>query len=205
MWILPSRSRPQNLQRLFDAWVKTGASTPVVLCLDVDDPCWPQYEVMDMPAGWNVVLETRDGLARAYNEAFKRHPHEPWYGFIADDVVPLTNSWDAVLIDAAGKDGMAVPSGGHDPLGAPHFVLGGDLVRSVGWLSLPGLDRLYIDTVWQTIAESRGVLKRVPEVILEHRHFSNHKALIDKTYLKHHKQRDKFIFDQWRKEHGCLP
>ena len=204
MWILPSRLRPNNLLRLIDAWERTGASTPVELCLDLDDSCLPQYDVMQIPSGWNLSIGWRGPLSRLYNEAYQRHPHELWYGFIADDVVPLTNGWDARLIEIAGSDGMAVPYGGHDPDGAPHFVLGGDLVRSVGWLSLPGLDRLYIDTVWQKIAESRGVLRRVPNVILEHRHFSNRKAMIDATYLKHRKQQDKSIYDNWR-QHGYLP
>lgn len=203
MWILPSRSRPHNLRRLIDACDKTGASTPVELCLDVDDECLPQYQAVWMQPMWYIVTEQRKGLSDVYNNAYLRHPHEPWYGFIADDVVPLTMGWDTRLIEVAGRDGMAVPAGGHDPNGAPHFVLGGDLVRSMGWLSLPGLDRLYIDTVWQRIAEARGVLIRVPDVILEHRHFSNGKAMIDETYRKHHKEQDKLIYNNWSKQNGC--
>ena len=198
MWILPSRSRPHNLLRLIDAWERTGASTPVELCLDLDDSCLPQYDAMQIPSGWHLSMGWHGPLSRLYNDAYGRHLGATFFGFIADDVVPLTNGWDTRLIEVAGNDGMAVPAGGHDPNGAPHFVLGGDLVRSIGWLSLPGLDRLYIDTVWQKIAESRGVLRRVPNVILEHRHFSNRKAMIDATYLKHRKQQDKSIYDNWR-------
>lgn len=201
MWILPSRSRPHNLLRLIDAWVRTGASTPVELCIDLDDPHGLQYDALPLLPLWSVKIETRHPLctlSSIYNNAYRRYPNEPWFGFISDDVVPITNGWDSILIEAAGRDGMAVPAGGHDPNGAPHFVLGGDLVRSVGWLSLPGLDRLYIDTVWQRIAEARGVLRRVPEVVLEHRHFSNKKARIDSTYLKHRKTQDKLIYDNWR-------
>lgn len=160
---------------------------------------------MDSPPGWHVFMDQRGPLAGIYNDAFRRHPNEAWYGFIADDVVPLTPDWDVRLIEEAGSHGMAVPAGGHDVNGAPHFVLGGDLVREIGWLSLPGLDRLYIDTVWQRIAEARGTLKRVPDVVLEHRHFSNGKALMDDTYRKHNKMRDKLTFDNWRNEHGYSP
>ena len=153
---------------------------------------------MELPAGWFVVVGPRGPLSDIYNAAYERHRGATYFGFIADDVVPITSGWDSILIEAAGSDGMAVPAGGHDPCGAPHFVLGGDLVRSVGWLSLPGLDRLYIDTAWQDIATARGVLRRVPEVVLEHRHFSNKKARIDATYLKHRKAQDKLIYDNWR-------
>ena len=204
MWILPSRLRPNNLLRLIDAWARTGASTPVELCLDLDDSCLPQYDAMQIPSGWNLSIGWHGPLSRLYNEVYRRCSHEPWYGFIADDVVPLTNGWDKKLIEAAGSDGMAVPSGGETTGGCPHFVLGGDLVRSIGWLALPGLDRIYIDTVWLNIAEARGVLRRVPEVILDHRHFSNGKAFMDQTYRKYHKSEDKLIYDNWR-QHGYLP
>ena len=204
MWILPSRSRPHNLLRLIDAWVKTGASTPVLLCIDSDDPCLKQYETIEIPPEWSVVVGLRGPLSDIYNNAYARHPNEPWHGFIADDVVPITNGWDVKLIDTAGSDGMSVPAGGETTGGCPHFVLGGDLVRSVGWLSLPGLDRIYIDTVWGDIAAKQGVFRSVPDVILEHRHFSNGKAMIDKTYIKSRKQQDKLIYNNWR-QHAYLP
>jgi hypothetical protein len=199
MWILPSRGRPQNVIRLIEAFNRTGATTPVWLRLDDDDP-QPEFH------GGNWIINTgpRLPLSEIYAEAYRKYPDLPWYGFIADDVVPKTNGWDTALIEAAGENGMAVPGGGHDPEGAPHFVLGGDLVREIGWLSLPGLDRLYIDTVWQLICERRGVMVRRNDVVLEHRHFSNGKALMDSTYRKHRKLQDKEVFETWRQQNGYL-
>ena len=199
MWILPSRSRPHNLLRLIEAWEKTGAMTPVLLCIDFDDPLMDQYESMKIPPYWNIVIGNRGPLSDIYNNTYLRRQNRTWYGFIADDVVPITNGWDVKLIEAAGSDGMAVPAGGETTGGCPHFVLGGDLVRSVGWLSLPGLDRIYIDTVWGDIAKSRGVYREINDVMLEHHHFSNGKALLDKTYLKGNKAQDKLIYNNWRK------
>ncbi len=193
MWIMPSRSRPHNVLRFIKAYDETKATTPVWLRLDKDDPN-PGY----IHENWIVEIGPRLPLSEIYNEAFRLYPDSPWYGFIADDVVPKTLYWDRLLINAAGIDGMAVPSGGE---GTPHFVLGGDLVRSVGWLSLPGLDRLYIDTVWENIAKKRNVLRYVPNVILEHRHFSNGKALFDRTYRKEKKAEDKLIYQTWKEEH----
>ena len=149
-------------------------------------------------------MAPRQGLSGIYNDAYKRHRNAEWFGFIADDVVPITTCWDIKLIEAAERDGMAVPAGGETTGGCPHFVLGGNLVRSVGWLSLPGLDRIYIDTVWGDIAKARNVYHETPDVRLEHHHFSNGKALMDSTYKKHRKTQDKFIYDNWRKQHAYL-
>lgn len=202
MWILPTRERPHNLQRLIGAWYKTGASTPVELCVDINDPCWPQYESMVLPTEWHLAMRAIEPLSKIYNAAYQRHPNESFYGFIADDVVPTTKDWDRKLIETAGLDGMAVPAGGETTGGCPHFVLGGNLVRSIGWLALPGLQRLFIDTCWGKIASSLGVLKHCPNVILEHRHFSNHLALFDATYRKSTeiKKNDRRIYEQWLNE-----
>jgi hypothetical protein len=93
---------------------------------------------------------------------------------------------------------MAVPAGGETTGGCPHFALGGNLVRSVGWLALPGLDRLWIDTVWATIAKARGVLRYRPDVVLRHHHPSAGLALVDATYRKRFKTRDRAIFEAWK-------
>lgn len=187
MWVLPSRNRPQNLRRFAEACQKTSMTTPVLLRMDDDNP---QSDYHD----WIVEIGPRKPLSALYNEVFTKYPALLWYGFIADDVVPVTPHWDTLLIDNAGKDGMAVPGGE----GTPHFVLGGDLVRSVGWLALPGLDRIYIDTVWRDIAKARNVLRILPNVLLEHRHFANGKALFDETYKKHNKVTDKEIYQRWK-------
>lgn len=198
MWILPTRSRPHNLQRLLQAYIDTGASTLVWVRIDDDDPMSGAAVVNHL--NWSVTIGKRKPLSEIYAEAFERFRDASWFGLIADDVVPLTDGWDGRLVEVAGTDGMAAPSGGHeDYAGAPHFVLGGDLVRSIGWLALPGLNRLYIDTVWWQIAEAKGVLRRVPEIVLEHRHFSNGKAMMDSTYRKPLKNQDKATYETWKR------
>ena len=198
MWILPSRSRPQNLRRLIAA----GITTPVYLRLDDDDPMLQGYRDIDFPLGWFFIVTKRALLSSIYNAAFMVMPDLDWYGFLADDVIPETSGWDRLLIEAAGKDGLAFSDDGiNQGSFATHFVLGGDLVRSVGWLALLGLDRIYIDTVWNDIAAERNVLRFLPHVMLRHHHFSNRSALMDKTYRKHNKVRDKSIYEAWAMEY----
>lgn len=204
VWILPSRSRPHNVARLIAAYKQTSATTPVWLRTDYDDPLLALYHSLELPPGWWTQTGDRVPLSEIYNAAFNAKRQRAWFGVIADDVVPETPEWDTRLIEAAGFDGMAVPSGSHNPVATPHFVLGGGLVRSVGWLALPGLDRLYIDTVWRTIAVKRGTLRRVPEVRLTHHHFSNGLARMDSIYRKRHKDQDRAIFSAWKEEFdGC--
>ena len=191
MWILPSRSRPQNLRRLIVA----GITTPVYLRLDDDDPMLQGYRDIDFPLGWFFIVTKRALLSSIYNAIFMAMPDLDWYGFLADDVVPETPGWDRLLIESAGKDGLAFGDDGiNGGAFATHFVVGGELVRSVGWLALHGLDRTYIDTVWNDIAVERGVRRYLPDVKLRHHHFSNRLAMMDQTYRKPTKDNDRILY-----------
>ena len=173
-------------------------STEVIVQLDDDDPMLGGYT--DLPFNWTLSITPRKILSERYNEVFEGWSHLKWYGFLADDVVPETDGWDRTLISGAGKDGLAYGDDGIDPTRPTHFVLGGDLVRQMGWLSLPGLQRIFIDTVWHDIAKAGNVLRYVPEVKLTHHHFSNGKALMDATYRKPGKAQDAALYAKWKQE-----
>ena len=175
-------------------------TTPTVLLIDHDDPMFIGYMDLDYPVGWRIEIGDRAPLSVVYNLVFAQWPDLDWYGIFADDVVPQTPGWDRMLIDAAGLDGVAYGDDGIDTTQATHFVLGGNLARSLGWLALPGLARTHIDSVWNDIATERGVLRFVRNVRVSHLHFSNRRALMDQTYRKPNKQQDRVIYEKWRQQ-----
>lgn len=197
MWILPSRGRPASIARFFKAWRETEANTPGVLWLDEDDPS--NYDVTELPYNWQAIRgRRRESLGLTQNALFCRFYEAPWFGLIADDVVPKTRHWDAKLVAAAGSNGIAYP---FDEINAgkqfTHGVIGGDLVREMDFLILPGLHRLYGDNVWTEIGRTRGVLRYLPDVVLEHWHFSNGKAPYDETYRKDDSHGDQAVYERW--------
>ncbi len=193
MWVCPSRHRPGNIVRFLAAG---PAPTPFWLRVDSDDT---GYAGLRLPEHWALVSGPRMGLAALYNEAFAACPDRSFYGVLADDIVPETPGWDSALIEAAGTDGLAFGDDGiNGPAHATHFVLGGDLVREFGWLALPGLSRIYIDTVWADIARARGVFRYLPNIKLTHLHFSNGRAFWDATYRKPGKAFDKAVYQAWK-------
>lgn len=209
MWILPTRGRPQNLIRFFERFAETGARSPGIVCVDNDDPQLERYKALarpdtardlaPVPRNWKFVFAPRIGLGPTINRAFEERPDLAWYGMLSDDAVPTTPGWDRALIEAAGSDGVAYGADGiRDEASAGMPVLGGDFVRSLGWIILPGLVRLYGDDVWTEIARKRGVLRYLPHVRLEHWHFSNGKAPKDETYRKPEADADRRLYEQWR-------
>jgi len=204
MFLLPSRSRPDKLKRFIDAWHTTGATAVVVLLLDEDDA--PRYEAIEKPDSWLVSIGPRQPIAHRQQWVFEWARDEPYYGLLGDDLLPRTEGWDQKLIEAAGDDGVAF---GKDSIYngsfASHPVVAGELVRRIGWLSLTGLQHLYVDAVWTEIGRQLGTLRYLPDVVVEHLHFSNQKAELDKTYNDHFKYSDgdKRVFEAWKKEYRC--
>ena len=97
MWILPTRSRPDNCQRLVKHWKETNSSTPVLVRLDHFDPFLKELLKIDWPDTFIISVGEREGVAKATNEVFLKYPNEPWYGFLADDFIPRTEFWDLKL------------------------------------------------------------------------------------------------------------
>lgn len=194
MFVVPSRSRPQNIQRLAAA----AGSSPFLLMLDADDPMLGAY--MDMVLPWQVQVNERMPLSAIYNKALADFPNLDWYGVFADDVMPRSPFWASQLIVAAGDDGMAY---GDDGIASPsHFVLGGALVREMGWLAFPGLHRLYMDTIWADIARARGVLRYLPDVLVTHMHPSVGLGMRDATHHKQNKDQDRALYADFKRSYN---
>jgi hypothetical protein len=183
MFILPSRGRPQNVERLIEHYRYTDATAPVVLYLDTDDPRLNDYALIDMPPTWTERVYSRASYNPVWhinNRHFNDFPDEPWYGHINDDMVPRTYHWDQELIATAGSDYIAY---GDDMLQGKRMctfpVIGGNLVRRFGRLMFKGLN---IDSAWMLLGYKHGLLRYRPDVKLEHLHYTVNKAPFDSTY-----------------------
>lgn len=203
MWILASRGRPENMQRFINHWHATNASSKVYVRLDECDPMIDDYKKIIYPDHFVIVIDSRARLGKAMNEMLKNFPDEPWYGLLADDLIPVTKSWDIELINAAGTKFIAQCNDlSSKPLNCCHPCVGGDLVRFVGWFGLPNCQHYGVEEPWKKLALSKdlNILKYLPNVIVEHAHYRFNKAEFDKTYsdLKNIKNADRTSFVEWR-------
>ncbi len=48
-------------------------------------------------------------------------------------------------------------------------------------LALPGQVQMYIDDVWESLAVPAGLMRYLPDVLVEHHHFANGKRPLDAT------------------------
>lgn len=190
MFILPSRNRPHRLAELMGAYRHTNATAPVMVRIDDDDPAKERYQnlLRTAPSDWTLHIGPRVKVTGVYVEVFKQHPNLDWYGFLGDDLVPVTDGWDAKLIAAAGRDGVSWPNDGVQAPMCTHPVIGGDLVRCVGWLTPPGFMHWYSDTVWAAIATVTKRDAYLADVLCQHKNpmldAKVDRALADATYAE---------------------
>lgn len=190
MIFLPSRGRPQNVIRFFDAYRATEATEPGLIILDADDAHNYWQNGIELPDGWRFIAFDHDCIVASVNQAFAKYPDEDFYAVMADDVIPRTKHWDRLLREAAGSKGLAWGfDGGHAHHLPCHPFIGGELVRAMGWISYPGVKHFAADDVWLDIGLTLGSARYLPGVILEHAHPAVGKAQTDETYRSRPDQR----------------
>lgn len=141
------------------------------------------------------------------NEAYSKSPHYDYYHVTNDDFIYHTKDWDKILIEEIESRGGLGIAYGNDLFNGRNLpvtsVISANIIRSLGWLQLPGLQYLYGDMVWKFIGETIGFLYYRHDVIIEHEHARNHKADNDSVYEKTNSREvydaDGKVYDQWRK------
>lgn len=200
--IVPSRGRPESALQLITSVVDTRrvSSTTVVLAIDATDPTLGLYqEVANIYPNVSRVEVVKGGwMVDALNEAATRvtaNSAITAIGFLGDDHRPRTPGWDASYLSALEELGAGVVYG--DDLLQHDFVptqcaMSASIIRELGWMAHPSLKHMYVDTLWRDMANVAGKLRYLPDVIVEHMHYLNGKAIEDEGYRR---VNDKQVFD----------
>lgn len=188
--LIPSRGRPWAVDALLDAWRATGATATLVIGLDDDDSTSPSYPWLDTGAApWPVYhVGKRLGLCSTTNELARAYAgtHDV-LGSFGDDHRPRTRFWDRIVCDALAEMGTGIVYGddlfrGED-LPTAVFMTA-DIVRTLGYMAPPELAHMYIDDTWREWGRAAGILRYLPEVVIEHLHPDAGKAEMDATYAE---------------------
>lgn len=172
---VPSRGRPQNIARLWQAMTDTcTADTRLVVGLDEDDPSaegyppGPQYVIrpgLRQVAAWlNELAVPRTGEYRAI-------------GTLGDDNEPVTPGWDARILAALEDAPLAF---GNDenpyrPAGSLccHVFARSEIIAALGYLcpSPGGPRHMYVDDIWMAWGRASGI-SYLHDVRIPHRHWT---------------------------------
>lgn len=208
--IVPSRGRPHNVAYLAEDFALTaGPEARMIVAVDDDDPQRTAYE--QLPFWESPQFQLRIGrrlrLGATLNEvATECVGRYNAIGFMGDDHRPRTEGWAKRVLASLQAPGGAHIAYGDDRLQGAHLptaaFLTSDIVRALGWMALPGLIHLYVDNAWLELGIAAGVLRYLPDVVIEHMHPAASKAPTDATYQEANAPEvdaaDKAVFTRWR-------
>ena len=183
--LLPSRSRAHRIDECLDSLLEHSTVSDIIVCLDEDDH--ESYTKRDGiiydigPAPKRIGLNEK--LNRMIPKIIDKYDYILW---AADDTVAVTHGWDELLI-AAIKDvplGISYPNDLFQSKRLPSngTCFDSNIIKVLGYFAPPTLFHLYMDNFWKLLGEELGTLRYCDDVILEHNHFVNKKAPLDKTY-----------------------
>lgn len=192
-YLVPSRSRPANVRRLWQAWRDTDALATLIVLLDQDDPdldvyfedhttAGNEYTIVVTPPLGNIgPLLNEWGSRCAQRVPDGRQAHA--IGFMGDDHVPRTPRWDQELYASLRPYGVAYGNdllqGGNLPTAV---MLDAHIVLKLGWMVPRGLRHLYLDNFWRDLGIALGALTYREDVVIEHMHPVAGKAEEDDRY-----------------------
>ena len=178
--LVPSRGRPGNVARLLNGIAETSAGQcDVVVLVDEDDPTRPDYleAVQDVgfawleagpPTGGGGMTGPLNRGALAYAGSYRA------LGFMGDDHLPRTASWDKQIMAALREQGAAAIVYGDDLFQRANLptavFMGSCIVDALGWMAPPALRHFYLDNYWMQLGVKLGRLRYLPSVVIEHLH-----------------------------------
>jgi hypothetical protein len=109
-----------------------------------------------------------------------------YIGFMGDDHLPRTASWDGTICEALDELGSAGIVYGNDLFQGPNLptavFMHAEIVRTLGYMAPPCLRHMFLDNFWLELGRSAGTIRYLPDVIIEHMHPEAGKAPEDDNY-----------------------
>lgn len=182
--LVPSRSRPGNIARLWERMQATctGATT-LLVGLDADDPERDNY-----PGGPGYVIQ--DGMryvtAWVNHLALMTYGQFDFIGTIGDDNTPETEGWDSQVTDALARQPFAFCNDQYPRTPgslSSHIFMRAEVVKILGYLGPPEIRHMFVDVAWMAWCLACGH-EYLNDVLIPHHHYTIGKAPADETYAR---------------------
>ena len=207
--VLPSRGRPHNLKRLYEAMQETcEGDTTLLVGLDDDDETRGEYPgqpgVHQKPPGapiqvsvpgsqpplWYQIQGDMQGMVTGWINVLSVPQVDEfrYIGHFGDDCVPHTRGWDVQIMKALESTPFAFGDDmeyGQRPRGSlcTHVFMRSEIIRKLGYFGPPAIKHMYVDLAWMTWGHAAGITY-LPDVQIEHMHFLEGKAPFDESYQR---------------------
>jgi hypothetical protein len=201
--IIPSRGRPQNVQRSFNAIKETSVISDLVFVLDKDD----EHNYPRIPGASYEVLP-RIKMNKSLNAiALKNIYTYKTITFMGDDHLTQTSNWDEVLYAPIKDRGFGL-SYGNDSLQGKDLptavMMSTNLIKILGFMAPHDLLHLYMDYFWLDLGRELNAIDYFECVDIKHLHYSNTEGTWDQTYEEANSSftvnEDYTVYEKYKKE-----
>jgi hypothetical protein len=188
LMICPTRSRPHNARALWYSWQATvNGDADLLFVVDDDDPWLSTYQdQMAWMPGIKILVGPRLRMVGSLNAAAVAAANQYKYlGFLGDDHRPRTHGWATRFCEVLGKSPASVVYGNDLLQGekmATAVALTSDIVQTLGYMAPPSMVHLCVDLIWCEWGKALGTLTYLDDVVIEHMHPANGKAMSDPGY-----------------------
>lgn len=192
--IMVTRLRPLKALHCYEAWRNNSEQLPnnaggvhsdFMLAYDDDDE---SYDPRNFPAAMISrmtaarVIPALNMRAMQYCDAYSSIMH------FGDDQWIRTKDWDKMMLDkmdAIGGQGVLYPD---DLLQREHLAtaacISSEIIKALGYFGLPCVKHMYAEGAWMMVGRAIGKLVYMPNIIIEHMHYQNGKAVMDAQYQR---------------------
>jgi hypothetical protein len=180
--ILPSRSRPDNVERCINALKENSVISD--FCVAIDDDQSDLYPRLD-----GVIYEVNPRLRMNGTLNLVANKYASKYKtiyFLGDDHLVKTKSWDRYLAEAINIKGYGLAYGNDLLQGknlATAVMMSTNIIEILGFMAPPKLIHLFMDNFWMTLGLKINSLYYFDDVIIEHLHPYAGKAEMDAGYV----------------------
>lgn len=186
--LIPSRDRNAKIERLHKLWfeyIDESITTDCIIVLDEDN----EHTYVRMPNFIYEVVKSNGtrGVTFPINQAAIKYCNEYEYiGFWGDDHRPNTKNWNSIMYETLNTNKPYSMVYANDLLQgatiATEIIMDSLYIKNLGHMIEPTIQHLYSDNYWMYLGNYMNNLHYLPDVIIEHEHFSNGKAAIDEMY-----------------------
>lgn len=218
--IVPTRSRPESVAKVVDAWVATNAFevAELMFVYDQDDPRHLDYLAAFDAIGWSQVHPCRfrqmpwheqlvpklNSVALDYAREETR-PNEFFaLGFAGDDHLPRTRGWAQAYVKTLRemRTGLVFCDDGYRNDIPTQWAMTADIVRALGAMVPSGVEHLYCDDILRDLAKGADCLTYLPQHLIEHMNPFTGKVPTDEQYDRVNSgvqyKRDRRAYREWR-------
>lgn len=202
--IVPTRGRPDNMKRLIESWSqRTQGKSEIVMVLDEDD-----YEnyfgIEPWSASPHIIVGERRDLCEKTNILIPialKQDHKIFCS-VGDDHVFLTPGWEDRIIEWQNANkGICYCNDLLQFENLPTNVfIHRDIIEPLGYMAPPVLEHYFIDNYWKDLGLRLNNIHYFPDIVIEHRHWSNNKSVKDATYAEVEAKfrQDQKVWDAYR-------